>query len=50
MFKCDLHIHSICSDGRFTPSDIVKMAKKKKLRLCFINRSRYINWYKRSFI
>lgn len=29
MFKCDLHIHSICSDGRFTPSDIVKMAKEK---------------------
>ena len=31
MFKCDLHIHSICSDGRFTPSDIVKMAKEKNL-------------------
>jgi 3',5'-nucleoside bisphosphate phosphatase len=31
MFKCDLHIHSICSDGRFTPRDIVKMAKDKNL-------------------
>ncbi|WP_291651306.1 PHP domain-containing protein [Clostridium sp.] len=31
MFKCDLHIHSICSDGRFTPSDIVKMAKERNL-------------------
>jgi 3',5'-nucleoside bisphosphate phosphatase len=31
MFKCDLHIHSICSDGRFTPKDIVKMAKQRNL-------------------
>lgn len=31
MFKCDLHIHSICSDGRFTPKEIVHMAKKANL-------------------
>lgn len=31
MFKCDLHTHSICSDGRFKPSEIVKMAKNKNL-------------------
>lgn len=31
MFKCDLHTHSICSDGRFTPKEIIGMAKKKEL-------------------
>lgn len=31
MFKCDLHNHSICSDGRFTPKEIIEMANKKNL-------------------
>ncbi|MDV4152663.1 PHP domain-containing protein [Clostridium sp. AL.422] len=31
MFKCDLHTHSICSDGRFKPSEIIEMAKKRNL-------------------
>lgn len=31
MFKCDLHNHSICSDGRFTPKEIIEMAKKREL-------------------
>ncbi len=31
MFKCDLHTHSICSDGRFNPKEIIEMAKKRNL-------------------
>lgn len=31
MFKCDLHTHSISSDGRFTPKEIIELAKKKNL-------------------
>ncbi|MDU5108568.1 MULTISPECIES: PHP domain-containing protein [unclassified Clostridium] len=31
MFKCDLHTHSICSDGRFKPKEIIEMAKKRNL-------------------
>lgn len=31
MFKCDLHNHSICSDGRFKPKEIIEMAKKRNL-------------------
>lgn len=31
MFKCDLHTHSINSDGRYSPSEIIKMAKEKNL-------------------
>lgn len=31
MIKCDLHNHSICSDGRFTPKEIIKLAKDKNL-------------------
>ena len=31
MFKCDLHTHSISSDGRFTPKEIIEIAKKKEL-------------------
>ena len=31
MFKCDLHNHSICSDGRFNPKEIIEMAKKRNL-------------------
>ncbi|MCF0149722.1 MAG: PHP domain-containing protein [Clostridium sp.] len=31
MFKCDLHSHSICSDGRFKPKEIIEMAKKRDL-------------------
>lgn len=31
MFKCDLHTHSICSDGRFKPSEIIEMAKVRNL-------------------
>ncbi|WP_294188253.1 PHP domain-containing protein [uncultured Clostridium sp.] len=31
MFKCDFHTHSICSDGRFTPKEIIKMAEKRNL-------------------
>lgn len=31
MFKCDLHTHSISSDGRFSPKEIIEMAKKKNL-------------------
>lgn len=31
MFKCDLHTHSISSDGRFRPKEIIEMAKKKEL-------------------
>ena len=29
--KCDLHIHTNCSDGIFTPEDIVDMAKERGL-------------------
>lgn len=29
--KCDLHIHSIFSDGSYTPTEIVKQAKEKNL-------------------
>ena len=29
--KCDLHIHSNCSDGIFSPEQIVEMAKEKGL-------------------
>ena len=29
--KCDLHIHTNCSDGIFTPEDIVVMAKERGL-------------------
>lgn len=29
--KCDLHIHSNCSDGIFSPEDIVDMAKNRGL-------------------
>ena len=29
--KCDLHIHTNCSDGMFTPEDIVDMAKQRGL-------------------
>ena len=29
--KCDLHIHSNCSDGIFTPAKLVKMAAERKL-------------------
>lgn len=31
LMKCDFHIHSICSDGIFTPQKIVEMAKEKGL-------------------
>lgn len=31
MIKCDLHTHSICSDGRFTPKEVIKLAKDKNL-------------------
>jgi 3',5'-nucleoside bisphosphate phosphatase len=31
MFTCDLHIHSLSSDGRYFPKDIAKMAKIKDL-------------------
>lgn len=31
MLKCDLHIHSISSDGRYLPKDIAKMAKNSDL-------------------
>ncbi|MBE6054726.1 MAG: PHP domain-containing protein [Clostridium sartagoforme] len=31
MFNCDLHTHSISSDGRFRPSEIIKLAKGKNL-------------------
>lgn len=31
MLKCDLHMHSVCSDGRYLPKDIVKMAKNNNL-------------------
>lgn len=31
MFKCDLHTHSICSDGRFKPEEIIQMAKERNL-------------------
>lgn len=31
MFKCDLHTHSICSDGIFKPKEIIEMAKKRDL-------------------
>ena len=31
MFKCAFHTHSICSDGRFTPKEIIKMAEKRNL-------------------
>ncbi len=31
MFKCDLHNHSICSDGRFKPKEIIEMAKDRNL-------------------
>lgn len=31
MIKCDLHNHSICSDGRFTPKEVIKLAKDKNL-------------------
>ena len=29
--KCDLHIHTNCSDGAFSPEDIVEMAKERGL-------------------
>ena len=28
--KGDFHIHSTCSDGGLTPSEIVKLSKKKR--------------------
>ena len=31
MLKCDLHIHSVSSDGRYLPKDIAGMAKDKDL-------------------
>lgn len=31
MIKCDLHTHSICSDGRFTPKEVIKLAKDRNL-------------------
>ena len=31
MIKCDLHNHSLCSDGRFTPKEVIKLAKDKNL-------------------
>ena len=31
MLKCDLHIHSVCSDGRYIPKDIALMAKNSGL-------------------
>jgi 3',5'-nucleoside bisphosphate phosphatase len=31
MFTCDLHIHSLSSDGRYFPKDIANMAKDKNL-------------------
>lgn len=31
MIKCDLHNHSICSDGRFTPKEVIKLAKDNNL-------------------
>ena len=31
MIKCDLHNHSICSDGRFTPKEVIKLAKDTSL-------------------
>lgn len=31
MFKCDLHTHSICSDGRFKPEEIIQMSKERNL-------------------
>jgi predicted metal-dependent phosphoesterase TrpH len=29
--KCDLHIHTNCSDGKFSPEDVVGLAKNAKL-------------------
>ena len=29
--KCDLHIHTKCSDGTFSPEEIVEMAKERGL-------------------
>lgn len=31
MIKCDLHTHSIYSDGRYTPKEIIKMANHRDL-------------------
>ena len=31
MIKCDLHNHSICSDGRFEPKKVIELAKDKNL-------------------
>ena len=31
--KIDLHVHTTASDGKLTPEDIVKLAKKKDYRL-----------------
>lgn len=30
--KCDLHLHSTCSDGQYSPEKIVRMAKEKGLK------------------
>lgn len=31
MFKVDLHLHSVFSDGQYTPSEIFRLAKEKNL-------------------
>lgn len=31
LFKADLHIHTTCSDGKLTPSEVVEMAVEKNL-------------------
>ena len=31
--KLDLHTHSTVSDGQYTPSELVEMAKKNELKL-----------------
>lgn len=36
MKKIDLHIHTNCSDGKFTPKEIIDMAKKNKVDLISI--------------
>ena len=29
--RCDLHTHTICSDGTLTPTELVRLAKEKGL-------------------
>ena len=31
--KLDLHTHSTVSDGQYTPSELVEMAKKNELKM-----------------